>query len=136
MAEELWTGERFVPIEELKELVRKYDPDCVDVIRCRNCKFFVPAGTNVYDYATTRGYCNNNAITVGENSYCSYGEEVIHTMKVEHGYWIEAQQEWQRAEDLENGNKRYFCSICGAVDMHAVTQDVPYCWKCGAKMDR
>ena len=54
---------------------------------------------------------------------------------VRHGHWIEAPQELQRAEELENGNKLYFCSICDAGDLHAVTQDVPYCWKCGARMD-
>ena len=60
----------------------------------------------------------------------------VDAVKVQHGYWIEASQELQRAEDLENGNKQYFCSNCNAGDLHAVTQDVPYCWKCGAKMDK
>lgn len=60
-------------------------------------------------------------------------------------YWIESAQsvqrtgKWilhdnQRQEDVDCGNYLYICSECGYSDLHAKTQDVPYCWHCGAKM--
>ena len=53
---------------------------------------------------------------------------------VKHGHWIEAPQEMQNEEDLKNDNKLYICSFCDAGDVHSITQIVPYCWNCGAKM--
>lgn len=40
-------------------------------------------------------------------------------------------------EPDENGNVQAFCKRCGAGDVHAKRNinKVPYCWKCGAKMD-
>lgn len=54
------------------------------------------------------------------------------TAEPKYGHWVEAPM--QRTEDLENGNKLYHCSNCNAGDLHAITQAVPYCWKCGAIM--
>lgn len=34
------------------------------------------------------------------------------------------------------GNGQYRCSNCGHVDIQAKTQEVPYCWWCGARMER
>ena len=48
------------------------------------------------------------------------------------GKWILAKN--QSKEDTENGNYRYVCSECDYSDIHAKTQEVPYCWHCGAKM--
>lgn len=45
-----------------------------------------------------------------------------------HGQWV------LFTEPDENGNAQYVCSICGTGDEHAVSQTVPYCWSCGAKM--
>ncbi len=33
------------------------------------------------------------------------------------------------------GNYRYRCSECGHTDIQAKTQEVPYCWYCGASME-
>lgn len=49
------------------------------------------------------------------------------------GRWI--LHENQRQEDVDNGNYLYICSECGKSDIHAKTQDVPFCWWCGAKME-
>lgn len=49
------------------------------------------------------------------------------------GHWI--LYENQRQEDVENGNYLYICSECGKSDLHAKTQEVPFCWWCGAKME-
>lgn len=35
----------------------------------------------------------------------------------------------------EDGNGQYHCSVCSAGENHNPIVDVPYCWKCGAKMD-
>ena len=48
------------------------------------------------------------------------------------GKWILSDN--QSREDMENGNYYYFCSNCLHGDVHAKTQEVPYCWHCGAKM--
>ena len=34
------------------------------------------------------------------------------------------------------GNGQYRCSNCGHGDIQAKTQEVPYCWWCGARMER
>jgi len=41
----------------------------------------------------------------------------------------------QNQEDVKAGNYAYWCSRCYAGDVHAKTQEVPYCWRCGAKME-
>lgn len=35
----------------------------------------------------------------------------------------------------EDNNLQVMCSNCGAGDLHAVEATVPYCWRCGARMD-
>ena len=50
-------------------------------------------------------------------------------MQVVHAYWIQTS-----AED-EDGNAYYSCSNCGSGESHNPIVEVPYCWKCGAKMD-
>ena len=49
------------------------------------------------------------------------------------GEWIEAER--QDPSEIMNGNAYFICSCCGAGDLHATTAEVPYCWKCGAKME-
>lgn len=55
----------------------------------------------------------------------------IETLKAEpkHGHWID--------EGLVDGNQNRYCrcSECGKGDTQAISQRVPYCWWCGAKMD-
>lgn len=48
---------------------------------------------------------------------------------VVHAHWIQTS-----AED-ENGNAYYSCSNCGRGESHNPIVEVPYCWKCGAKMN-
>lgn len=48
------------------------------------------------------------------------------------GKWIRCKK--QNKADLYNGNALYECSNCGHTDLHAETQEVPYCWYCGARM--
>lgn len=50
-------------------------------------------------------------------------------VQVVHAHWIQTS-----AED-ENGNAYYYCSNCGRGESHNPIVEVPYCWKCGAKMD-
>lgn len=42
--------------------------------------------------------------------------------------------EWIRTGSLGNGNAQYECSNCHYGDEQAESQEVPYCWHCGAKM--
>ena len=46
------------------------------------------------------------------------------------------QGEWIRTGSLGNGNAHYECSNCHHGDEHAESQEVPYCWFCGAKMKK
>ena len=45
-----------------------------------------------------------------------------------------AKGEWIRICSLGNGNSQYECSECHYGDEHAESQEVPYCWHCGADM--
>ena len=53
--------------------------------------------------------------------------EALKTYKT--GTWI------QQGEPDSDNNLYFVCSNCGAGDMHAVGQNVPYCWQCGARME-
>lgn len=44
------------------------------------------------------------------------------------------QAEWIKIGSLGNGNAQYECSNCYHNDEQAESQEVPYCWHCGAKM--
>ena len=44
------------------------------------------------------------------------------------------QAEWIKIGSLGNGNAQYECSNCHHGDEHAESQEVPYCWHCGAKL--
>lgn len=46
------------------------------------------------------------------------------------------QGEWIRTGSLGNGNAHYECSKCHYGDEHAESQEVPYCWHCGASMKK
>lgn len=35
----------------------------------------------------------------------------------------------------EDNNLQFMCDNCGAGDVHAAGVTVPYCWKCGARME-
>ena len=61
-------------------------------------------------------------------------KQIATARPINHGKWIEAPQEMQNEENLKNDNKLYICSSCDAGDVHSITQIVPYCWNCGAKM--
>ena len=50
-------------------------------------------------------------------------------VQVVHAHWI------QTSTEDENGNAYYYCSNCGRGESHNPIVEVPYCWKCGAKMD-
>ena len=49
------------------------------------------------------------------------------------GHWILADE--QNKEDVDNDNYRFICSECQCSDIHAKGTKVPYCWKCGSKME-
>jgi len=55
-------------------------------------------------------------------------QPTIDAVPVVHGEWIDMQP-----PDAD-GNVQCWCSVCGAGELHAENQVVPYCWKCGAKM--
>ena len=48
------------------------------------------------------------------------------------GGWILSKLQSQA--DNDNGNYAYVCTNCHHTDIHAKTQEVPYCWYCGARM--
>lgn len=50
-------------------------------------------------------------------------------VEVRHAYWRDIQP-----PDQDN-NVQCWCSACGAGELHADGMIVPYCWKCGSKMD-
>lgn len=56
-------------------------------------------------------------------------EEQGKLVEQKHGRWI-----YKHDEEGNTGNVQYECSECGAGDLHAKSQEVPYCWKCGSYM--
>lgn len=42
---------------------------------------------------------------------------------------------WELIREEDNGDVFYRCTACGAGDIHHPDVKVPYCWKCGARMD-
>ena len=54
----------------------------------------------------------------------------VDAVEVVHGRWI------RHGELDEDGNGQYHCSVCSSGENHNPIVDVPYCWKCGAKMDK
>lgn len=53
---------------------------------------------------------------------------------VSHGRWIQKEKCYPEIE--KQMDFRFECSECGFSDIHNATLDVPYCWHCGAKMDK
>ena len=80
---------------------------------------------------------NEEAIKHGKEQLEIFGGEhkefIIKTIQA-----IESQRptgKWINEKDVGNGNRSVECSNCGAGDEQAWLQKVPYCWKCGAKME-
>ena len=69
--------------------------------------------------------------TVGEKRIDLSHYPTVDAVEVKHGEWI------YEEEPDENNNIQASCSVCFAGDLHATAlmNKVPYCWKCGAKMD-
>ena len=42
---------------------------------------------------------------------------------------------WVNESYIGEGEAHFNCSKCGAGETHRLDVPVPYCWKCGAKMD-
>ena len=90
-----------------------------------------------------------------DNVHTNYRSSVRNNKAVEHGEFLEEDMktptkesnvllekvrhgEWRLIEeDVDgNGNNQYKCSLCEAGEIHAPFTIVPYCWKCGARMDK
>lgn len=80
----------------------------------RNCDI-----NNVYD----RYYCDGL-----QNAKLCLAQPTIEERK--HGHWVQV-SDWDK-----NGQAHFDCSVCGAGDVHADDAEVPYCWHCGAVMDK
>lgn len=65
-------------------------------------------------------------------SFSTKHGKIVVFVKEKTGEWLPS--ETQKEEDVSNGNYQYVCSRCGKSDTHAKTQDVPFCWWCGARM--
>ena len=73
-----------------------------------------------------------NAIDALQCEWCVEKINNLQSAEPKTGAWIRCKK--QRKKDLDNGNALYECSNCGHTDLHAETQEVPYCWFCGADM--
>lgn len=68
-------------------------------------------------------------------------DSCIHNEETKEAYEVlkndtRSQGEWIRTGSLGNGNAHYECSKCHYGDEHAESQEVPYCWHCGASMKK
>lgn len=107
---------------------------------CRNdCEFFIPKKKN--EDCVSRQELLKRSYTVvdddGDMHRVVSVKDVEDVPSVEPerktGHWILADE--QNKEDVENDNYRFICSECQCSDIHAKGTIVPYCWKCGAKME-
>ena len=74
---------------------------------------------------------DNHMMTSRDNAeFSQWVEELIEQPKQRTGHWIK-----EGIVDA-NGNRNCRCSECGHTDIQAETQIVPYCWWCGAKMQK
>ena len=81
-----------------------------------------------------RRYSTYNLDDAFEDGYDEHIKQVeaipaADVVEVRHAYWRDIQP-----PDQDN-NVQCWCSACGAGELHADGMVVPYCWKCGAKMD-
>lgn len=60
---------------------------------------------------------------------CVRQAPTIEAEPVRHGLWI-----LRSVQPDEYNNNFYECSICRATEKHNINVNVPYCWRCGAKM--
>lgn len=58
------------------------------------------------------------------------GRPAADVAPVVHGQWV------NRSEPDPDNNVTTTCSCCFHTDTHAVGMEVPFCWFCGAKMDK
>ena len=63
-------------------------------------------------------------------------QNVINGIRNGKPYDERPQGEWIRTGSLGNGNAQYECSNCHYGDEQAESQEVPYCWHCGAEMQK
>lgn len=100
----------------------------------RLTKNFEDGNGNVECFASCRS-CNGCICTdvytmIDKLAHYEDLEEQGRLIEQKHGHWI-----YKHDEEGNTGNAQYECSECGAGDLHAKSQEVPYCWKCGAKME-
>lgn len=90
------------------------------------------------EYIDREYYCNNICRCPGtecDKTKCPiWIASAADVVPVVHSEWDYGDEP---PEPDENGNVQAFCKRCGAGDVHAKRNinKVPYCWKCGAKMD-
>ena len=72
------------------------------------------------------------ALLIGGGTSCIDKCPTVDAVEVVHGHWI-----YEDEEPDENNNVQAHCSVCNGGDIHAIQMmnEVPYCWRCGAKMD-
>lgn len=72
-------------------------------------------------------------IGYGKAIFLDKVNELIHNAPA-----VEYTGEWVlKEEDCDDGgNNRYECTNCHYSDVHAGSAEVPYCWHCGAEMQK
>lgn len=64
------------PIEIARQYAPKFDKpvvDMVEVVRCKDCKWYTPA-KNILGVDMPTGYCDYHSIYPTKNDFCSKGE--------------------------------------------------------------
>ena len=81
-----------------------------------------------YKLATRTGSIDDGMFTLGIQQAVDEAL-TVEAAPVVHGEWINI------SEPNADNNVNATCSVCYAGDLHAADIVVPYCWKCGAKME-
>lgn len=130
---------RLIDAEALKQLVDEEWFDCQEKL-----SFFdeIDRTPTIDEYDVVAEYCQKRCLDIVTGDFLDKLKHEYARVRnatpvllypdapVMHGKWINYTE-----PDADN-NRRCDCSVCGAGDIQAVGVDVPYCWKCGAKMER
>ena len=96
---------------DANDIMRFPAEDAVQVVRCKDCKWCVES----YDIDGAYWICKNWHGGTDSDGYCHKAE--------------------RKEESIADVNQYRICSKCGCGVKRVPTEEVVFCWNCGARMD-
>lgn len=124
--------EQDIPCERDTDLIEAFEM-AIKALKQEPCE---DAISREYLFKVLDDFCGHDrtaTITLDTLADIVYDMPSVKPQEPKTGHWILADE--QNKEDVENDNYRFICSECKCSDIHAKGTIVPYCWKCGARME-